>query len=132
MLDPLRRWSGIGEKPDYAGPLSYGGVLYTQDPSDLGGADVVIVGAPMDELVSDRPGTRFAPRAICAASCPPGPTSRQASTRSLSCGFSTSATPRSSPPTPLASTPPSRRLWGRSWPRARSSWSSVATTRSPR
>jgi agmatinase len=73
MLDPLRRWSGIGEKPDYAGPLSYGGVPYTQDPSELGGADVVIVGAPTDALVSDRLGTRFAPRAIRAASCPPGP-----------------------------------------------------------
>jgi hypothetical protein len=73
VIDPLRRWSGIGEKPDYAGPLSYGGVPYTQEPSDLGGADVVIVGAPTDELVSDRPGTRFAPRAIRAASCPPGP-----------------------------------------------------------
>jgi agmatinase len=73
VLDPLRRWSGIGEKPDYAGPLSYGGVPYTQDPSDLRGADVVIVDAPMDEFVSDRPGTRFAPRAIRAASCPPGP-----------------------------------------------------------
>ena len=34
---------------------------------------MAIVGAPMDELVSDRPGTRFAPRAIRAASCPPGP-----------------------------------------------------------
>ncbi len=31
------------------------------------------MGAPTDELVSDRPGTRFAPRAIRAASCPPGP-----------------------------------------------------------
>src|SRR5581483_2546284 len=30
-------------------------------------------GAPTDDLVSDRPGTRFAPRAIRAASCPPGP-----------------------------------------------------------
>jgi len=34
---------------------------------------VAIVGAPTDDLVSDRPGTRFAPRAIRAASCPPGP-----------------------------------------------------------
>ena len=32
-----------------------------------------IVGAPTDDLVSDRPGARFAPRAIRAASCPPGP-----------------------------------------------------------
>ena len=73
MIDPLKRWAAFGEKPDYAGPLSYGGAPYTQDQSDLEGADVAIVGAPMDELVSDRPGTRFAPRAIRAASCPPGP-----------------------------------------------------------
>ncbi len=73
MIDPLKRWAETGEKPDYAGPLSYAGAPYTQDPSDLEGADVAIVGAPMDELVSDRPGTRFAPRAIRAASCPPGP-----------------------------------------------------------
>ncbi len=31
------------------------------------------MGAPTDDLVSDRPGTRFAPRAIRAAGCPPGP-----------------------------------------------------------
>jgi agmatinase len=46
---------------------------YTQDPAELAGVDVAIVGAPTDDLVSDRPGTRFAPRAIRAASCPPGP-----------------------------------------------------------
>ena len=73
VIDPLKRWSAYGEKPDYAGLLSYGGAPYTQDPADLEGADAAIVGAPMDELVSDRPGTRFAPRAIRAASCPPGP-----------------------------------------------------------
>ena len=39
----------------------------------MSGVDVAIVGAPMDDLVSDRPGTCFAPRAIRAASCPPGP-----------------------------------------------------------
>src|ERR687883_400074 len=73
MIASLQRWAGIGEKPDYAGPLSYGGAPYTQDAAFLEGADVAIVGAPMDELVSDRPGARFAPRAIRAASCPPGP-----------------------------------------------------------
>ena len=73
MIDPLERWSAYGEKPDYAGPLSYAGAPYSQDPADLEGADVAIVGAPTDDLVSDRPGTRFAPRAIRAASCPPGP-----------------------------------------------------------
>ncbi len=73
MLDPMQRWRQYGEKPDYAGPLTYGGVPCTQDPGELAGFDVAIVGAPMDELVSDRPGARFAPRAIRAASCPPGP-----------------------------------------------------------
>ncbi|MBX6765427.1 MAG: agmatinase [Rubrobacteraceae bacterium] len=73
MIDPIVRWREYGEKPDYAGLLSFGGVPITQDPDRLAGADVVIVGAPTDDLVSDRPGTRFAPRAIRAASCPPGP-----------------------------------------------------------
>jgi agmatinase len=73
VLDPLERWSAYGEKPDYAGPLSYAGAPYTQRAADLEGVDVAIVGAPMDDLVSDRPGTRFGPRAIRAASCPPGP-----------------------------------------------------------
>ena len=73
MLDPMQRWQEYGEKPDYAGPLTFGGVPCTQDAAELAGFDVAIVGAPMDELVSDRPGARFAPRAIRAASCPPGP-----------------------------------------------------------
>ena len=73
MIDPLQRWRNLGEKPDFAGPLSFGGVPITQDPRDLEGVDVAIVGAPTDDLVSDRSGTRFAPRAIRAASCPPGP-----------------------------------------------------------
>jgi agmatinase len=73
VIDPLERWRAYGEKPDYAGPLSYGGSPYTQDPALLAGFDVAIVGAPMDDLVSDRPGARFGPRAIRAASCPPGP-----------------------------------------------------------
>jgi agmatinase len=73
MIDPLERWREYGEKPDYAGLLTFGGAPYTEDPAELAGADVAIVGAPMDDLVSDRPGTRFAPRAIRAASCPPGP-----------------------------------------------------------
>jgi len=73
MLDPMERWRQYGEKPDYAGPLTFGGAPCTQDAAELAGFDVAIVGAPMDELVSDRPGARFAPRAIRAASCPPGP-----------------------------------------------------------
>jgi agmatinase len=73
MLDPMQRWREYGEKPDYAGLLTFGGVPCTQDAAELPDFDVAIVGAPMDELVSDRPGARFAPRAIRAASCPPGP-----------------------------------------------------------
>jgi agmatinase len=73
VIDPLERWQPLGDKPDYAGLLTYGGLPYTQDAAELRGVDVAIVGAPTDDLVSDRPGTRFAPRAIRAASCPPGP-----------------------------------------------------------
>jgi agmatinase len=72
MIDPLERWSELG-KPDYAGLLTFSGMPYTQDPAELAGFDVAIVGAPMDDLVSDRPGARLAPRAIRGASCPPGP-----------------------------------------------------------
>jgi agmatinase len=73
VIDPLERWREYGEKPDYAGLLTFSGMPYTQDPAELVGADVAIVGAPTDDLVSDRPGARFGPRAIRAASAPPGP-----------------------------------------------------------
>jgi agmatinase len=73
MIDPLERWRQHGEKPDYAGLLTFSGAPYTQDPAELAEVDVAIVGAPTDDLVSDRPGARFGPRAIRAASCPPGP-----------------------------------------------------------
>jgi agmatinase len=75
MLDPQARWRALGlpDKPDYAGVLTFGGVPVTDDPAELAGFDVAIVGAPTDDLVSDRPGARFGPRAIRAASCPPGP-----------------------------------------------------------
>ena len=72
MIDPLERWRRYGEKPDYAGLLTFGTLPYTEDPAELEGVDVAIVGAPTDDLVSDRPGARFGPRAIRAASCPPG------------------------------------------------------------
>lgn len=75
MIDPLQRWRELGlpDKPDYAGLLTYAGMPYTHDPAELAGVDVAVIGAPTDDLVSDRPGTRFGPRAIRAASCPPGP-----------------------------------------------------------
>src|SRR5688500_13810299 len=72
MIDPLERWREHGEKPDYAGLLTFSGMPYTQDAAELAGVDVAVIGAPTDDLVSDRPGTRFGPRAIRAASCPPG------------------------------------------------------------
>jgi agmatinase len=75
VIDPLERWRRLGlpDKPDYAGLLTYAGLPYTQDPAELAGVDAAILGAPTDDLVSDRPGTRYGPRAIRAASCPPGP-----------------------------------------------------------
>lgn len=73
MLDPQRRWADVGEKPDYAGLPSFCGLPYTEDPAELEGADVAIIGAPIDELVSERPGARLGPRAIRAASAIPGP-----------------------------------------------------------
>ncbi len=58
MIDPLERWRELGlpDKPDYAGLLTYAALPYTHDPADLAGVDVAIVGAPMDDLTSDRPG----------------------------------------------------------------------------
>jgi agmatinase len=73
VIDPLERWREYGEKPDFAGLPSFAGVPYTEDPEELASVDVAIVGAPTDDLVSDRPGTRFGPRAIRAAGAPPGP-----------------------------------------------------------
>jgi agmatinase len=73
VINPTRRWGRAGDKPDYAGLLTFAGTPYTEDPAELDHADVAIIGAPMDELVSDRPGARFGPRAIRAAGCPPGP-----------------------------------------------------------
>jgi agmatinase len=72
MIDPLARWAAFGEKPDFTGLLSFAGQPYSEDPLDLSGVDVAIVGAATDDLVSDRPGTRFGPRAIRAAGAPPG------------------------------------------------------------
>jgi arginase family enzyme len=98
MIDPQERWAQYGEKPDYLGLLTFSGTVYTEDPAELEGFDVAIVGAPMDDLVSDRPGgararggrrARSAPRALR-----PARTWRPRSTRSPSCGSSTSATRR--------------------------------------
>ncbi|MEL6127747.1 MAG: arginase family protein, partial [Pseudomonadota bacterium] len=45
----------------YSGALSFCRRKYTRD---LGGVDVAIVGVPFDTSVTNRPGTRFGPRAV--------------------------------------------------------------------
>jgi agmatinase len=72
LLEPNARWPD-GERPEYAGLPTYAGLPWTEDPAELAGVDAAIVGAPFDELVSDRPGTRYGPRAIRLASLPAGP-----------------------------------------------------------
>jgi agmatinase len=71
-IDPDRRWGEDG-RPDYAGLVSFGARPYTESVEDLAGVDVAIVGAPIDELVSHSPGTRYGPRAIRIASGGGGP-----------------------------------------------------------
>ena len=65
-IDPDRRWTarGLEGAPDYAGLVTFAGLPYTEEPGELDTCDAVVVGAPMDELATDRPGARFGPRAI--------------------------------------------------------------------
>jgi agmatinase len=52
-------------EPAYGGPgATFCKTPLVLTPAELAGADVAIVGAPFDEGVSNRPGTRFGPRAI--------------------------------------------------------------------
>ena len=53
------------DEPMYSGALSFCRRKYTRD---LNGVDVAIGGAPFDTAVTNRPGTRFGPRAVRAAS----------------------------------------------------------------
>ena len=43
MLDPLQRWRQYGEKPDYAGPLSFSGTPYSyhHSPGETLASDLV-------------------------------------------------------------------------------------------
>ena len=52
--------------PTYVGPVSFMKLPWVEDPAELRrrAVDVAIVGAPFDDAVSHRPGTRFGPRAI--------------------------------------------------------------------
>src|SRR5919197_4668495 len=52
------------DEAQYAGIVTFSGVELVLDPADLHGVDVAIVGAPIDETVTYRPGARFGPRAI--------------------------------------------------------------------
>ena len=68
MSDARRMQPNRPDEPGYAGVgLTFGRVPLVLDPAGLAGADVAIVGAPFDEGVSYRPGTRFGPRAIRTA-----------------------------------------------------------------
>jgi agmatinase len=51
--------------PSYAGALSFMRRPYSRD---LDGVDVAVVGVPLDTATTNRPGARFGPRAIRAAS----------------------------------------------------------------
>jgi agmatinase len=73
MVDPYGRWDEPGRKPPYAGLPSFAALPWTEDPANLAGVDVAVIGAPFDALSSDRPGSREGPRAIRVASRPLGP-----------------------------------------------------------
>lgn len=57
---------GTTPEPTYAGVLSFSRRKYTKD---LTGTDLVVTGIPLDTATTNRPGARFGPRAIRAASC---------------------------------------------------------------
>lgn len=54
-------------EPGYGGGATFSKAPLVLDPAELAGAGVVVLGAPVDEGVSYRPGTRFGPRAIRTA-----------------------------------------------------------------
>ena len=56
---------GQAMEPNYAGALSF---LRRRYSRDLAGIDAAVWGVPLDAAVSNRPGARFGPRAIRAAS----------------------------------------------------------------
>lgn len=53
-----------GEPAYGAGGATFSRVPLVLDPAGLAGADVAVVGAPIDETVVGRPGARYGPRAI--------------------------------------------------------------------
>jgi arginase family enzyme len=65
-------WNGTPEqrdpldRPSYVGPVSFSQLPWIEDPAEIRRrkADIAIIGAPFDDAVTHRPGTRFGPRAI--------------------------------------------------------------------
>jgi agmatinase len=55
---------GRPSDPGYAGGGTFQNVPLVLDPGELPRGGVAVVGAPMDDFVSSRPGTRFGPREI--------------------------------------------------------------------
>src|ERR687888_194128 len=58
------RYPGRPDEPAYAGGATFSKIPLVLAPAELAGHDVAILGAPIDETVSFRPGARFGPRAI--------------------------------------------------------------------
>lgn len=56
---------GSTSEPTYAGVVSFMRRKYTQE---LAGVDIAVTGVPLDTATTNRPGARFGPRAIRAAS----------------------------------------------------------------
>ncbi len=56
---------GIKNEPTYAGATSFMRRKYSRD---LAGVDLVVTGVPLDTATTNRPGARFGPRSIRAAS----------------------------------------------------------------
>jgi agmatinase len=77
VSDPRRIQAHRADEPGYAGVgLTFARTPLVLDAAGLEGADVAILGAPFDEGVSYRPGTRFGPRAIRTAEDSGAPSSR--------------------------------------------------------
>jgi len=53
-----------GIRANFAGIVTFSDLDVALGPDDLEGVDVAVVGAPIDETVTYRPGARFGPRAI--------------------------------------------------------------------
>ena len=67
-MDRSQQLGVRGDSPSHVGiGQTFAGQRLVVDPAALAGVDVAVVGAPFDDGTSNRPGTRFGPRAIRAA-----------------------------------------------------------------